>query len=304
MKNTQFLLTLIAAAFIFKGCQKEANSSPKKYTATLNNDFGKYWYAGVAEINAYKLEQARYGEIHEGKAVMIFVTEPFSKSKQVKLDYPAQNRDDEQTVLKLNFTKKFNTGIYPYSMMLSAFTPVEMNQYPNTPKVTMSSQEWCGHVFSQMNLGKKGYDISSYSYFEQEGDIKKTIDKAFLEDEIWNKIRLDFNSLPTGELEVIPGLFHTRMLHKNLKPKTAIASLDVSDGIAQYSLAYAEENRKLSITFEEQFPHKVLGWEEETRGRDGRILTTKATLDKTLLTDYWSRNKVTDGYLRDSLNLN
>jgi hypothetical protein len=41
-------------------------------------DFEKYWFNGEAELSSFQLTQARYGELREGKAVMIFVTEPFS----------------------------------------------------------------------------------------------------------------------------------------------------------------------------------------------------------------------------------
>ncbi|MGB2691994.1 MAG: septum formation inhibitor Maf, partial [Thermodesulfobacteriota bacterium] len=43
-----------------------------------SEEFKAYWYDGKAEITSYKLEQARYGELHEGYAVMVFVTEDFS----------------------------------------------------------------------------------------------------------------------------------------------------------------------------------------------------------------------------------
>ncbi len=277
---------------------------PYPLTVEKHPDFGNYWYAGVAEISSYKLSQVRYGEVHEGKAVLIFVTEPFSKSKQVKLDYPQQNKADEQTVLKLNFTKKFTTGIYPYSMMLSSFTPVELGQYPNTPKVTMSSQEWCGHVFSQLNLRKNQYDLSSYSYFELEGDVSKSIDKAILEDELWNKLRLNPANLPTGNIKIIPGLFHTRLLHKNLQPMSAEASLSENSETTMYRLSYPENGRILEINFESDFPYQITSWIETTVGRNGQKMTTEATLDKTLLTNYWSKKRVAYSYLRDSLNLN
>lgn len=68
---------------------------------------------------------------------MIFVTEDLSKQKHVKLDDPQANEQDAQKVLKLNLTKKFVTGIYPYPMMLSVFTPV-YDSIPAT-KVTASS---------------------------------------------------------------------------------------------------------------------------------------------------------------------
>jgi hypothetical protein len=273
----------------------------RAFSSMSTPEFADYWYAGKAEIVSYNLKQARYGEVHDGKAVLIFVTEPFSKSKQVKLDNGEAAGDDKQTVLKLNFTKKFITGIYPYSMMLSAFTPVELNEYPNTPKVTMSSQEWCGHVFSQMNLKKGEYEVASYSYFEQEGDLNIDVPKAMLEDEIWNRIRLDYKSLLTGEFEIIPGLFHTRLLHKNLKATKAQGDLMEGENENIYTLTYPD--RTLKIRFESKFPHKILGWEEQFYGLGNSKMTTSATIDRTLNIDYWSKNNNKDKYLRDSLNL-
>ncbi|MEK6223912.1 MAG: hypothetical protein N2A97_03490, partial [Thermodesulfobacteriales bacterium] len=101
-----------------------------------SEEFKAYWYDGKAEITSYKLEQARYGELHEGYAVLVFVTEDFSKSKQVKLDNPQNANGDDVKVLKLNRIKKFDTGIYRYSMMDSVFTPIYIGEYPNTLKVT------------------------------------------------------------------------------------------------------------------------------------------------------------------------
>ena len=60
-----------------------------------------YWNQGKAELTSFELQQARYGELHPGSAVLIFVTEPFSKTKQVKLDDPRRAPDDAVEVLKL-----------------------------------------------------------------------------------------------------------------------------------------------------------------------------------------------------------
>ena len=61
-----------------------------------------YWFGGNAEITSYSLKQARYGEIHTGTAVFVFVTEPFSQSLGTKSDTP---RKDNVQVLKLNHSK-------------------------------------------------------------------------------------------------------------------------------------------------------------------------------------------------------
>lgn len=289
-----FLLTLGIGS-----CQEQQAQSKINYESDF---FKHYWYAGKAEVNSYSLDQSRYGEQREGKAVLIFVTEDFSKKKQVKLDDPSRDDKDKVSVLKLNFAKNFITGIYPYSLLQSVFTPVSRTEYPHTLKTTMSSQEWCGHVFTQMNLKDDQFDVKSFSYFEQEGDANFSIKKVLMEDEVWNIIRLDPMALPIGNIEIIPGLFFSRLSHVELKPQAAIATKSEADEDITYSLTIPGQNRTLSIQFEKRFPYKILGWQEEFVER-GLKQRTMATLDKTLVTDYWTKNKNEFQYLRDSLNL-
>ena len=109
-------------------------------------EWGDYWYQGNAEINSFELTQYRYGEPREGEAVLIFVTEDFSQKRNVKLDQPDQAGKDKVSVLKMNQTRDFITGIYPYHMMLSAFTPIKAQS--QGVKFVASVQDWCGHTFS------------------------------------------------------------------------------------------------------------------------------------------------------------
>lgn len=86
-----------------KQTDKVVKEKSKFYEIKKHENFNQYWYDGNAEITSYKLSQVRYGEIHEGRAVTIFVTEDFLPEKQVKADY--QN-EKNIPVLKLNSTKK------------------------------------------------------------------------------------------------------------------------------------------------------------------------------------------------------
>ena len=45
--------------------------------------FGSYWHDGKAELDGYRLTVQRYGHVRSGRAVAIYVTEPFSRSKHV-----------------------------------------------------------------------------------------------------------------------------------------------------------------------------------------------------------------------------
>ncbi|MFT7421050.1 MAG: hypothetical protein ACI9QN_001976, partial [Arcticibacterium sp.] len=128
---------------VLLNCQSHSQNAVKSHD--MNPAEKAYWYAGDAEITSYSLEQARYGEMHEGKAVLIFVTEPFSKKSWTKADNP---KSKDLPALKLNFTKEFSTGIYPYSLMTSTFYPVDGSS--GSLKISSSSQEWCGHTFREL----------------------------------------------------------------------------------------------------------------------------------------------------------
>jgi len=277
------------------------------HTGELNDEaFGNYWYQGKAEITSYRLNQARYGEIHNGHAVLIFVTEDFSKSKQVKLDIPEYVPDDRLKVLKLNYVKKFDTGIYPYSIMTSIFTPVDINNFPNSLKLTMSTQEWCGNVFTQANLRDNKFNFKNYSYFESERDREFDIENKFLEDEIWNRIRLSPQSLPTGNIKIIPSVVSSRLKHFELKVEDAFASNLTENDRAVYKIKYKDLDREVEIIYNKDFPYEILGWKEtyvSGWGNDAKILTTEAVKLKTITLDYWNKNKLADKKVRKLLGL-
>lgn len=277
---------------------KEA--TPKYPKKPLSEDFKAYWYAGDAEITSYKLEQARYGEMRDGHAVLIYVTEPFLPEKQVKAD---QSNSDNVSVLKLNATKKFLTGIYPYSIMGSTFYPVHDNQH--AIKTSLSVQEWCGHVYSQIN-NRDQFEFTSHSYFEGEADQNFELDKQVLENEIWTKLRIHPEELPTGNLNVIPSLEYLRLAHKEVKAYEATASVSSENGITTYTLTYPDLERSLKLNFTTDFPYSIESWSEEFKsgfGQNAKTLTTKATKIKSMKTAYWGQHDNDDLILRDSLGL-
>lgn len=271
----------------------------------LNPEWNAYWYAGLAELSGYSLQQSRYGEIHEGQATMIFVTEPFSRRKQVKLDNAIAAGSDKQAVLKLNSTRKFLTGIYPYSMMTSVFSPVNHSTYESAMKLTVSGQEWCGQVFMQMNQRGGKYDVDSYSYFESEGDQDFSIDKSYLEDELYNLIRLNPELLPIGEVEIIPSAVASKFMHEEVAPYKAIATLKSTTWqekkVKVYNLVFKHNERLVNIYFDEEFPHIIEGWEDTYGGFGRKALTTVAVRKNTNLLDYWNKHDNKDRHLNADL---
>ena len=251
--------------------------------------FNAYWYADQAEIRTYNLTQSRYGELHQGLATVIFVTESVSKKNGIKPDN-YRKKGDHVPVLKMNLLKKFGTGIYPYSMMLSTFTPLD--EPLGMIKSSASGQEWCGHIFSQMNQRKKQYDVVSYSYFEEEGDAQFKLPFFFTEDEIWSRIRLNYKTLPTGEIKLIPGLYYTRLEQHKLEAESAKARLDIDKTEGTYTIDYPKRERTIAITFNLAFPHEIIKWEETYADKraPNKRLTTTAVLNETRNIDYWNYN--------------
>lgn len=303
-------LTFLSILIVFTGCNsyEEKNSLPpilKKKEAeiavsrTLSNQFKEYWYTGNAEITSYSLIQERYGELREGSAVNIFVTEDFIPDVQVK----ANNASDKNvSVLKLNQMKNFKTGIYPYYIMTSTFSPVTNKTH--ALKVSNSVQEWCGQMYMQLNNSKE-FEIESHSYFEGEADQKLSLKKTWLENELWNLIRINPEELPTGDLMIIPSFEYLRLHHKEIKEQNAFASLKQGDSITVYTLSYSNLQRQLILFFKSTFPYEIEKWEEVNAAsqNDTLRLRTTATKLKTIRTDYWNQSRNEFAHLRDSLGL-
>lgn len=285
------------------GNSKKTSEEKKQEAFTTNDQWNKYWYQGLAEISSYTLQQGRYSHVHPGNVVNIFVTEDFSKSKHVKLDDPANAGADKLPILKLNQSFKFNTGIYSYSSMLSVFQPSDINNYPHAVKVTASVQDWCGMAYMQLNAKGKKNEIQQLSYFESEGDRDFSFDQTVLEDELWTLIRIAPDKLPVGNMQILPGSIYLRYSHKEIKPYSASLSLQDVNDTRVYIIQIPELKKSLTITFEKEFPYTILGWEESYPGFDGTLLKTTATLNKTIMSEYWNKHNLEDRVLRKDLGL-
>ena len=137
MKNLALLLALALAA---AQCSSAPPATPEAAApaAPLPPAFGSYWFQGKAELTSYTLSQARYGELHPGEAILIFVTEDFSRKKQVKLDDPAAAGADKVPVLKLNFEKNENVRIIEGPFANFSGKVDEVNPERNTLRVMVT----------------------------------------------------------------------------------------------------------------------------------------------------------------------
>ncbi len=305
-KYSLFIITTIIV--VLSSCMETKSSDTAVFTSEieaektttdssklrpLSNAFKKYWYQATAEITSYKLTQSRYGELREGTAVTIFVTEDFVPKKQVKAD---RLNVSNIAVLKLNKTKNFNTGIYPYSIMTSVFNPVKTDSH--ALKISNSIQEWCGQTYMQLN-NRDAFEITGHSYFESEGDESIMLSKTWMEDELFNIIRIEPETLPIGTIKVLPAFETLRLNHKDIKAYTADASQEKKEGITIYTIAYKNIGRHLQIHFTTKFPHTIEKWEQTHA--NGQI--TRAVKIKRMQSAYWNQNSNIYLAMRDSLGL-
>ncbi len=290
MKSVYYILMSFLFLFCNKPEKKTTYPIEKKDTTVSvqkHPKFNAYWNTGKAEITSYTLTQSRYGQIHQGTAVNIFVTEEFLPNKQVKAD----NQDEHNiSILKLNSTKKFVTGIYPYSLMTSTFTPIYTSQ--KAIKISFSAQEWCGNTFVQLN-NRAQFEIDFRSYFETNADKKIVLKKNILENDLWNLLRINPKKLPTGNFNSIPSFEFLALNHQKIAAYQANASLKEEGDFITYSIYYPSLKRELIIKATKEFPFTIENW-KETFTKNGKENTSEATKIKTIQAAYWNKKRVTD----------
>ena len=271
------------------GAAGETRRSP---VAAEGND---YWFRGKAELARFDIERRRYGELRKGQAVLVFVTEDFLERAQTKLDATLPAGDRKRNVLKLNRVERFATGVYDYSMMTSVFSPMDGGP---TIKTTTSIQDWCGQVWAQVNRRRDGYVVEGRSYFQREGDQRAEVAVRWLEDELWNRVRIDPTSLPVGAFELLPSSVDSRLHHYELTARAATGTLDRDNDTWTYRVVI-DGGRTLEIRFASAFPHRIDGWTETRNGK----LESRGTRRVVEVLDYWNRNGTADADWRGKLDL-
>lgn len=269
-----------------------------------------YWSQGKAEINVYEVSQNRYQENHSGQLVSVFVTEDFLTNKQVKNEYYVNK--NSTWILKNIQLKKFTTGVYDYSLFNSVFTPIDRNKFPKSLKVSASSQEWCGTIYTQFNLILNSeYKVEHRSYFEKEGDRTTRIKSSYLEDEIFTVLRMNPLLLPLGTVQLIPPANYIQLKHLEIQSYKAFTSLipynnkELSgSNLMEYRIEYAQLKRMMSIIFQNKAPYKIIGWFEKFPSSfDGKLRTTSVILKTQKVLPYWKQNSLKDKRLREELGL-
>lgn len=224
---------------------------------------GDHWFDGKAELSGYRLRFPRYGQLRDGTAVTIFVTEPQWPKTRVK---PEGDPTGAFPVMKLNWIQDFQTGIYDYNLMTSVFvtTAPALGQPAGvTSKVSTSVQEWCGHAYSQALFDADAVRITSHSYFDGEADQRLTLartEPALTEDALLHWARgLAAPAVAAGEqtaaLSLLRSLEHVRLAHVpfafdrvRLRRAAALETTQVPAGRFQVRRASADITRSDGTT--------------------------------------------------------
>lgn len=235
-------------------------------------EFSAHWHDGRAELDGYRLTISRYGAERTGQAVAIYVTEPFSESKRVKLDDAAKAGADAVDVLKLNFVRRFQTGIYDYNTMSSLFV---RTRDLSPLKLTFSATEWCGQVAEELDWRGGKLSLRTSSYFENESAQKLAPVPAggMTEDELFVRLRgLLGDYLPAGGQRTLPFLastLHRRLMHRpatwgraTIERERAAATVQVPAGTfsCMTYVVRPDDGREGRFWIEAAWPHRIVRW--------------------------------------------
>jgi hypothetical protein len=284
--------------------------------AAADPAFGTYWHDGKAELDGYRLTVDRYGAARRGRAVAIFVTEPFSGSRHVKLDDPSKTPADAVDALKLNLSRDFQTGIYDYHTMLSVFS---QSRDFSPLKIAFSSSEWCGQVYEEVNFWSGFIQHKLFSYFEGESTEGKqpSPTSGVAEDNLLILLRgLNGPYLQPGMKRTVPFLpsaFYRRLAHQptewskaTIERSIAPESVTVPAGrfIADVYVVRPEGGRVGRIHVERAYPHRIVRWAWTAPAASAPMGgTDMAELTGTTRLDYWRTHNPGDEKLLDSIGL-
>jgi hypothetical protein len=253
--------------------------------AGASSAFWRQWGDGRAEMIGYEAITPRYGHLRPAELVLIYVTEPFSRRTLIK-DDDARGAD-RMDVLKLNVSERFQTGVYPYSVLTSVFCPTDAIRSERfaPAKIALSAQEWCGHVYLGVWPDERAYALRGMSYFASEGEVDEAVPcpaDTLYEDALLVQLReLDgpFHGGRDWEGALVPALWRNRRAHRPLAPTPArITRREIDRDLLRFSLESEGFTRTFDV--ERGGDRRVVAWSSS----DG----ARARLRRSTRMAYWS----------------
>lgn len=288
--RNNFLAIWVTMAVIFAFARKATvyQQEPKKpetplFTSPFATEkvFTDYWSAGKTETNTYQIQEEIAGKITQAEAILTFAIKPFDTEKQVEI---TSNQSAEAiNVLKMSLQEK-----YDFSAISSVYSPLDIKLFPHAQKVTHSFQALSNLFIYQVNQRNRAYQIEEKSYANNQVSKSLELKRVWLEDEIWNRIRLSPESLPQNEFEIIPSLKSCSETQQS--PIIQQAKGEVKDytgtalqekDLKVYALNYPATQRSIEIVFQKNFPYTILAWTEKVL-LNKQLTTRQAVLKKAL----------------------
>jgi hypothetical protein len=258
-------------------------------------EFDAHWHDGKAELDGYRLTVSRYGQERRGTCVLVYVTEPFSETKRVKVDDPKHNASDTFNALKLNIVRDFQTGIYDYNTMVSVF----VRDADFSPvKISFTSAEWCGQVYEELRFDPKRITGHYFSYFEDESGLRdiENVGDGVAEDNLFVLLRgLRGDYLEPGakkKVRILPSVYFGRLAHE--RPRWVEAEIRRSKRTKKIKVPAGKfettvyevkmtGGRGGKFFVEDHYPHRIIRWE--------MLPDVEAEMTGSERLQYWSLNR-------------
>ena len=202
------------------GASGSAARGPEAFAAS------PLWDDGKAEIDAYEATLRRYGVMRRLTAYLIVVKEDFSKTQLVKAD-PGHDPADLLPVLKMNHVINYQTGIYSYHQMASAFFDRGTMELV---KLSLTSNEWCGNTYKEYTRRDGGGTLHVHTYWDGQAEATWPV-PAGPDVVFYDALPLYIRSLPqtpgtARSLRLVPTQIDSRGAKPEIRPATLKAAGD------------------------------------------------------------------------------
>ncbi len=249
------------------------------------------WDDGRAEIDAYEASVRRYGVLRRLTAYLIVVKEDFSKKQLVKAD-PGHDPADLFTVLKLNHMIDYQTGIYTYHQMASAFFE---RPTMDLVKLSLTSNEWCGNTYKEYTRRAGGGALHAHTYWDNQAeathDLPAGADVVF-----YDALPLWIRSLPQAPgtvrtLRLVPSQIDSKGARPEIRSVTlrALGEERVNAPAGEFrALRWELLDGGPPETFwtARAYPHVLVAWDRPDGGRYRLKWTQRLA--------YWTLNRPGD----------
>ncbi|RMG16250.1 MAG: hypothetical protein D6729_11105 [Deltaproteobacteria bacterium] len=226
------------------------------------------WDDGKAEIARYEATEPRYGIQRPFTLHVIVVKEPFRTDEWVKAESPGAPTIE---VLKSNWVRSVQTGIYRYEQMFSSFLARDDLQ---PVKVSLAMFEWCGNSYKEWLRETGALEYHTYWEGQARGTFPLVASPSlYFYDDLGVRLR-GLGALESGrfEIDVVDTLVHSKAPPPRLERATVEVvgqeTLDLPAGRFEARKVVLRRGEAVdTLWFKVEAPHLLLRWDRSDGGR-------------------------------------